>query len=313
MTWTNYLKKGFASITLVLLAVIVVIVFGFNKSFDFTGGSKLTVNAKDTLQTQAVQKVNDAFALHNNIKICSFSVDKFNDDTIITVKYQLASEENLQNQQIKDFLYAAFGYDALDPAQSSNIRIDGLQAAYGLEVFTSALWAVLISLVAVGFYVFLRFGAPSMFTLAACVITDIICFIALTAIFRIELSANIGFAAVGVCILSVIANTLMLAKLRANALDEQHKKLSNQEVANLTRSQIFKPAIIFSALAALVLIAFAIASFGTTGSAVLGLALSLISVFITALFINPALWELAFVRKNRAPKKHQIQIESETE
>ena len=84
MSWTNYLKKGFASIIVLTLALVMFVAFGLNKGFDFTGGTIVTVNAKEYSQTVATEKINTAFSGQQNLKISSMSVGTTNDEKVIT-------------------------------------------------------------------------------------------------------------------------------------------------------------------------------------------------------------------------------------
>ena len=74
MNWTNYLKKGFATIAIILLGLIMFVAFGFNKSFDYTGGTIVSVTVQKSIQEQvAVKYVQDVMGAHNNIDVCSFN------------------------------------------------------------------------------------------------------------------------------------------------------------------------------------------------------------------------------------------------
>ncbi|MBR2221021.1 MAG: hypothetical protein IJ975_02675, partial [Clostridia bacterium] len=168
-----------------------------------------------------------------------------------------------------------------------------------------------VGLIAAAFYMFLRMGFASAMVLVASVIIDVIVAIAFMSIFRIGVSANIGFAVLGAAVLSVIFNTMMLHKLKANSFEPANKKASNAEVADQTRAQLFRPFIIFAAGAAIALLVFAIIAFGPAGSAVLAVAISLASIFVTSIYINPTLWEMVFVRKVREKRKPMPEIESE--
>ncbi|MBO5309857.1 MAG: hypothetical protein IKK20_00345 [Clostridia bacterium] len=312
MSWTKYLKTGIASAAVVLLGIIVMIAFGFNKSFDFTGGTIVSVNAKTASAQDATKLVNEVMADHNNINVASLSVGSSNGEAIITVKYQISKDIDATNDAILEELYAAFGYDAEDFAEKNYINMTtNVQPAYNNMVFAYALMGVLVGLIAAAFYMFLRMGFASAMVLVASVIIDVIVAIAFMSIFRIGVSANIGFAVLGAAVLSVIFNTMMLHKLKANSFEPANKKASNAEVADQTRAQLFRPFIIFAAGAAIALLVFAIIAFGPAGSAVLAVAISLASIFVTSIYINPTLWEMVFVRKVREKRKPMPEIESE--
>ena len=189
-----------------------------------------------------------------------------------------------------------------------------VQPAYNNSVLTYALLGVVVALLALAFYMWLRHGLATAITLVASVALDVLMALAIMVIFRIEMSANIGYAISAVAGVSAIFNTLMLYRLRANALLEENKKKSNAEVAEITANQSFKNSVIFLGAFAVMLLVFAIIAFGSAGSAVLMVALSLASVFVTTQFVCPNLWQMVFVRKVRQKRTEKaIEIESEVE
>ena len=315
MSWTSYLKKGFASIILITLALVMFVAFGLNKGFDFTGGTIVTVNAKEYSQTVATEKINTAFLGQTNINITSMSVGTTNDEQVFTIKYQVWGDVDNANIAVENALFEQFGYDKQDAVQQNFITMTtNIQPAYNNSVLTYALLGVIVALVALAFYMWLRHGLATAVTFVASVALDVVMALAIMVVFRIEMSANIGYAISAVAGVSAIFNTLMLYKLRANAFAEENKKKSNAEVAFLTANQSFKNSIIFLGGFAVLLLVFAIIAFGPAGSAVLLVALSLASVFVTSQFICPNLWQMVFVRKVRQKRTDKaIEIESEVE
>lgn len=315
MSWTNYLKKGFAAIIMLALALVMFVAFGLNKGFDFTGGTIVTVNAKEYTQAVASEKINSAFSGQQNLKISSMSVGTTNDEKVFTIKYQVWGEVDKVNIAVEEALFEQFGYDKQDAVQQNFITMTtNVQPAYNNSVLTYALLGVVVALLALAFYMWLRHGLATAITLVASVALDILMALAIMVIFRIEMSANIGYAISAVAGVSAIFNTLMLYKLRANALLEENKKKSNAEVAEITANQSFKNSVIFLGAFAVMLLVFAIIAFGSAGSAVLMVALSIASVFVTTQFVCPNLWQMVFVRKVRQKRTEKaIEIESEVE
>lgn len=314
MNWTNYLKKGFATIAIILLGLIMFVAFGFNKSFDYTGGTIVSVTVEKSIQEQdAVKYVQDVMGAHNNIDVCSFSVGSSLDQKVITVKYAVNQNTSTTNSQILEELFTAFNYDQNNHVEKNFINMTtDVQPAYNSAVFTYALLGALIATIAAAVYMLLRLGLSSAVTLIATTIIDVLCGLALVAIFRIEISAHIGYAILAIATLSLVANSIMLSKLHETAHNPENKKLANTEIAENATQSLKKPLFVFVGIAAVVLSILAIFAFGIAGSAVLAVALSLISIFVTTQFINPTLWSIAYVHKVKKPKK-QIEQEYEVE
>lgn len=315
MSWTNYLKKGIASILVLALALVMFVAFGLNKGFDFTGGTIVTVSAKDYTEAEARTNINTAFSGQQNLKITSMSVGTANDEQVFTIKYQVWGDVDAVNLAVENALFDAFEYSQTDPVQQNFITMtEKVQPAYNNTVITYALLGIMVALLAVAFYIWLRLGLGSAVVLVASVVIDVLLALAIMVIFRIEMSANIGYALSAIAGISAIFNTLMLNKLRANSFVEENKKKSNAEIAEITANQTFKNSVIFLGGLAVMLLVFAIIAFGPAGSAVLMVALSLASVFVTTQFIAPNLWQMAYVKKVRTKRTEKaIEIESEEE
>lgn len=316
MSWTSYLKKGFAAGAVLLLGLIMLLAFGFNKSFDYTGGTIVSVNAKTYEITEAKNMVSSVLNQHGNINVCSFSVGTSNDEKIITIKYQISTDIEATNAEIEEELFAKFAYDQTSPVDRSFITMmTDVQPAYNTSVFTYALLGALVSAILVAGYLWLRMGLSTAVTLVASTIIDVLVALAFILIFRIEISANIGFALLSVTALSIVFNTLMLNNLRQEAFKPENKKLSNAEVSEMVSNANFKPFLIYASAFAVVLLVLAIIAFGVAGSAAFSVALGLVSVMATSLFITPNLWQIAFVRKQRqrTKKPDELMMESETE
>ena len=194
MSWTNYLKKGIASLLVLALALVMFVAFGVNKSFDFSGGTIVSVNAKEYTQSQAVQKINTVFSEQSNLKIASMSVGTSNDEKVITIKYQVWGDVDATNLAVENGLFAAFGYDKQNAVEQNFITMTtNVQPAYNNAVLTYALLGALVALVAVAFYMWLRHGLSTAITLIASVVIDVLVALAIMVIFRIEMSANIGY------------------------------------------------------------------------------------------------------------------------
>lgn len=315
MSWTNYLKKGLASVLVLALALVMFVAFGFNKGFDFTGGTIVTVSAKDCTEAEARQNINSAFSEQTTLKITSMSVGTSNDEQVFTIKYQVWGDVDAVNLAVENALFDAFEYSKTDAVQQNFITMtEKVQPAYTTAVITYALLGIMVALLAVAFYLWLRLGLGSAVTLVASVVLDVLVALAIMVIFRIELSANVGYALSAVAGISAIFNTLMLNKLRGNSFQEENKKKSNAEIAMLTANQSFKNSVIFLGGLAVMLLVFAIIAFGPAGSAVLMVALSLASVFVTTQFVCPNLWQMAYVKKVRTKRTEKaIEFESEEE
>lgn len=310
--WAWFFKKGYAAIAVILLGLIMFLCFGFNKSFDYTGGTIVTVNATTYSEPEAKNKINNVFKNHGNAVICVTNPGKNYDEKEITIKYQISTNIDDTNDKILNELYQEFGYDETDSIQQHYITmVTHIQPAYGSAVFTYALFGALMAVLACAIYIWIRFGFASAATLIATTVIDVLCGLALIVIFRASISANMGYALLTIAILSIMFNTFMLHKLRENSFKEENKKLPNSDVADITARSMFKPYLLLMLVGLVLFLVLSLISGPVTGMSIIAIALTVVAITATALFVNPSLWSLAYVRRIREPKKTEA-VEVET-
>lgn len=314
MNLTNYLKKGFISLFVLILGIVMLFAFGFNRGFDFTGGTIITVNATDYSESEAVQKVNNTLSDYNNIKVCDISVGTLDDEKIITIKYQITTAVETTNNAIFDDLYTQFGYDKTNIVEQKYISIITETAGtYNANVFVNAFLAVLVAVVACAIYIFARYGLTSAFAVIASAILDTATMLSIVLIFRLEISASIGYAIIATAVLSVIFNLFTINRLDSNSREEKYKKLKNAEIADITSREQIKQTLTFATSTIICLLILAIIATAGTSSAMIAVAFAVLAIVVSSLYITPNLWALAYVRRVRAKIIKKVETTAEEE
>lgn len=314
MKITKFFKTGITTIIILAISVLLLLAVGFNTGADFKGGSIISVNCQNYTQIEAENKIRKVVQKYDNATIYSVQYGEMYGDDIVTVKIKFTEDAKDTTDKIVENLYSAtaFDYDKNDVAESTYITVtNNVDGPFSNIVLTQALLASLVSLIAIAVYMIFRHGLANALSMVAGVMLDIAMLMSVILICRFEVTAYVGVAVFAITLISAILHLVMLTHLSKTAYDEDNRKLTNREVANLTynnnKNSIFVLAGILAVAFLLVAIVTPAGISGMMFAVVLAIALGL----ITTLYITPYLWALAFVRKQKQPKKKQIEIEEE--
>lgn len=301
MNLNKFLKSGLVPILILALGLVLLLTINFNKSFDFTGGTVVTVNIREYQVQEAVEKVNSALN-ENNLR-ASYLIEGENENgACLIIKYQVFENVNLVNDNFKDDLFEEFGYNESDVLEASYILMQThVTPEFGTEMFLRAFIAVLVGLVAVAVYMFARHNLTSGFTMIAVAILDLGLMMALTLITRIPLNSYFVLAILGTAILSVILSLIKINNFNKNAKDEKFIKLSNNEITKISAKEENQK-IINICIALVVPLLILAVLIDAVGTAIISLILGIIACVYSSNFIMPELWALAFHRKTKKQK-----------
>ncbi|MDD3397393.1 MAG: hypothetical protein PHR96_02495 [Clostridia bacterium] len=301
MNLNKLLKSGLVSILILALGLVLLLTVNFNKSFDFTGGTVVTLNIRDYEVQEAVEKVNTALS-ENNL-VASYLVEGENENgTCLIIKYQIFEDVNTVNENFENDLYESFGYDQSDMLEESYILMQThTSPELGMEVFLKAFIAVLAGLVAVAVYMFARHNLTSGFTMIAVAILDLGLMMALTLITRIPVNGYFVIAILGTALFSITLSFIKLNAFNKDAKDENYIKLNNTEITNISNKE--ENAKIFKiSLALIVALLISAVLLDAIGIAVISLILGIFACVFSSRFVTPELWALAFKRRTKKPK-----------
>ncbi len=155
--------------TIIVICVISFFVRGLAQSIDFTGGRNFVVQFEQTVQPETVrdllqQKVGDA-----NVQAIALGTDG---RTIrVTTNYRITEDSPTIDAEIEEFLYTALKEgNLLGKGTTLDIFIDRDNRAGGSiissqkvgpsiadDIKTSAIWSVVLALIAIGIYILIRF------------------------------------------------------------------------------------------------------------------------------------------------------------
>ncbi|MBQ4535319.1 MAG: hypothetical protein IJA22_00680, partial [Clostridia bacterium] len=263
MKITKFLKTGITTIIILAISVLLLLTIGFNTGADFNGGSVISVNCQNYSQIEAENKIRKVVQSYDNATIYSvqYGEDIKNGDNIVTVKIKFTEDAQTTTNNIVDALYSSTAFDYDKNAEGKYITVtNNVDGAFSNVVLTQALLAALVSLIAIAVYMIFRHGLANALAMVAGVILDIAMLMSILLICRFEVTAYVGVAVFAITLISSILHLVMLTNLSKNAYDEDNRKLTNKEVADLTYNRSKNDIFVLAGILAVAFLLVAIAT-----------------------------------------------------
>lgn len=307
MKFSTWFKKGFIQLIVLGLGVIIALGFGFNKGFDFTGGTIATVNIGSTSRSDARTKLNDLLNSYKNIQLVDITFGTVNNDNVAVIKYKIETKIDSTNENIKNGLYYVFGYDKTDIVQQKYVIMSTeLGNAFDNSVFVYALFATIVLSVGCAVYLWLRFNFATAMSMITAVIIDTMMLLSLVLITRIQIGSSISIAIFVTAILSVVMNYFSLQNVNSNVYKEENKKTASLTLADNVEKEMGKIFSVFVLSVIFCMIILMCIVSGELYSSLVAICLGVLSIFITALYVTPYLWAISFRRKAKLIKPTKI-------
>lgn len=304
----NLLLRLLAFALIIVVGLVLLLTVGFNKSVDLTGYHLIEVNIAENTISEAKTKIDNVLET-KNINIHSHSIEENDYGTVIVVKFTTKlSNTSVLESSIKEELVSAFGYDQTSLIEQTYVKVSGLiQPESMLITFLGAGLAILIGLIAITFYLALRYNFTTALMLFISVALDVLMALALTLIFRLPITSHFGIAIVGTAIFSIILNILFYNKLIENTIDEKFAKSSNVELVKHTQSSFVNNLVLISLACLIGVSAFAFFNLSTS----ISLALGFVATLYTSQILIPYIWATVYTRKAKSKKVQKEEVKEE--
>ena len=299
-----------APLIILIAGIILTAVLGFNQSIEFTGGTMVNVYVGETLENQSVyddSKLKIEQVLYQNgLKASVIQKNETDIGLCLSVRYQ--DKEGFSSVQMEELnikvsneLFTAFGYDKEDSIQKNYVvGSQRIEASAGSDVLAESLTALLIASVLIAIYMLFRFGISSSLSAFLCVELDVLITLAMISVLRIELATNIVAVLVAVMAFSFLNKNLMFNTIKINS----EAVLKNSEIANNSVKSVLYRMILINLFALLAFIALSLFGFSFATNFSVPAIIGIVSSFYSSVFLAPALWAFAFVRKNKKYKQN---------
>ena len=210
------------STSLVILSILLLIFKGLNFGVDFKGGTLIELRAKDN-QTN-VSILRDAF---NKMNLGDVNIKKFGEenDFLIKIKKKDTSENIIQ--LIKTDLTKSIG-------DTYNFRrVENVGPKVSSELLKSGITAIFLSLVAMLFYIWVRFEWQFSLGAIIALFHDVIITLGLFSLLNLEINLSIVAAVLTIVGYSMNDTVVIYDRVRENL-----KKYSDIKIFELTNKSI---------------------------------------------------------------------------
>ena len=210
------------STSLVILSILLLIFKGLNFGVDFKGGTLIELRAKDN-QTN-VSILRDAF---NKMNLGDVNIKKFGEENDFLIKIEKKDTSENIIQLIKTDLTKSIG-------NTYNFRrIENVGPKVSSELLKSGITAIFLSLVAMLFYIWVRFEWQFSLGAIIALFHDVIITLGLFSLLNLEINLSIVAAVLTIVGYSMNDTVVIYDRVRENL-----KKYSDIKIFELTNKSI---------------------------------------------------------------------------
>ena len=211
------------SILLVLISILFLTFKGLNYGVDFKGGTLIELRDQDNRVT--ISKLRESLL---NMNLGDVSVKQFGNENDYMVKFEKknSSNPNLINE-IKENLNKSLGSD-LDFR-----RVENVGPKVSAELLKSGIIAIVLSLVAMLIYIWVRFEWQFSLGAIIALFHDVVITLGIFSIFNLEINLSIVAAVLTIVGYSMNDTVVIFDRVRENL-----KKLSDIKIFELTNISI---------------------------------------------------------------------------
>ena len=247
--FTNYYKKlNILSLIFILLSIIILLFKGLNLGVDFKGGTLIEIRTNSP--TISIGEIRQSFL---KMDLGDVTVKKFGKDNDFLVKIETIKSGNLDFvKSINDKLSADLG------AEVNFRRVENVGPKVSNELLRAGLLAISLSLVAMLFYIWVRFEWQFSLGAIIALIHDVIVTIGIFSLLSYEINLSIVAAVLTIVGYSMNDTVVIFDRIRENL--RKYSKISISEISNISTNETLSRTLITSVTTLLAL--FSIYIFG---------------------------------------------------
>jgi|LGVE01.1.fsa_nt_gb preprotein translocase SecF subunit len=304
----NSKKFLIGSLTLILIGMIVIFMYGFNLGIDFTGGTVLSINIGSDLETGTTYDdytaTIETILTTNSVELSLKQLEGEGDDASILIRYQdidgyTESEMADVSTQIITDIELALG---LEDGDVQNAQRIGPSATASL--LQNALLAILFATILILIYIAFRFELVSGLAAIIALLHDVLIMCSLTAIFQIQINSAFIAALITIIGYSINDTIVVFDRVRENRGKDSLKNKSNADIVNLSIKETIIRTLNTSITTLFTITMLAVLSVATIREFAIPIIFGLIAGTYSSMFIATPFW--AFINDKTRPKnKHK--------
>ena len=218
-----YKLFNLVSISLIIISVLLLFFKGLNYGVDFKGGTLIELRANDSQIN--IFKLRQSLL---NMKLGDVSVKQFGNQNDYLIKFEKKNDNNPNFiQEIKDDLTKSIG-----PGFNFR-RVENVGPKVSAELLKSGIIAIVLSLVAMLFYIWIRFEWQFSLGAILALLHDVIITLGVFSLFSFEINLSIVAAVLTIVGYSMNDTVVIFDRVRENL-----KKFSDIKIFDLTNISI---------------------------------------------------------------------------
>ena len=218
-----YRLFNLTSILLIFISIILLFFKGLNYGVDFKGGTLIELRANDS-QINII-KLRQSLL---NMKLGDVSVKRFGNENDYLLKFEKRNDNNPKFiQEIKEDLIKSIG-----PGFSFR-RVENVGPKVSAELLKSGIIAIVLSLAAMLFYIWIRFEWQFSLGAIAALVHDVLITLGVFSLFNLEINLSIVAAVLTIVGYSMNDTVVIFDRVRENL-----KKYSDIKIFDLTNMSI---------------------------------------------------------------------------
>ncbi len=206
-------------ITLIIVAAILLIgvssflIRGFNIDIDFSGGTELQLNIGREVTEQDTNRINEIITEHEKLghQYVSSTKPSTADNHVVIIRTGTADLSLAQQEALNSALAAEFANADFD-----DINYTSIAPVIGDMLRKTALTSVLIAVVLMLIYIWIRFELNSGIAAVICLAHDLFVMFAIYSLFQIPINSNIIAALLTILGYSINATIVIFDRVREN-------------------------------------------------------------------------------------------------
>lgn len=301
----NFIKYLIYPAAIIVLALILFLIFGFNNSFEFSPQKSFTIDFRQTVEQSEFNEIIDEVSVvldKNGFDKYEFS--KLNSENIkagleIKVLSSEASSVDLDafKLQVKTLIAETLGYSDASVSNVEQVNVSTHNFALGL--FLATIFFATVAFV----YAWIRIEIVSALSIFANITSSSILLTAVFALLRLPVSKSSVVAYILMLILTTFVSYFIFTKIKALQYENETKSILNSENIKSVLNVIFAPVFKFSLVLIVLLLAVSIPLMCVENSVAFTLIASCFGVaisFYTTFYIGVGIWNKLYKRsKNK--------------
>lgn len=288
-------RKIFLAISIVIIIAGLVGFFikGFNLDIDFTGGTTQQYNLRREVTTEDISKIDKLMHEVTGEKASSIQITGDDRTEVIIKTKELSSEKR---DEAFNAISNEFGLTIDD-----RYSVDNVSASVGADMSRSAMIAIIVAVILMLIYIWIRFTLKSGLSAIICQVHDVLIVLSFYVLFSIPIDTTFIAAILTIVGYSINATIVLFDRIRENK-----KTLSRDPfdtVVNKSIWQTMNRSILTSLTTFVMVFMLYIMGVNAIKDFALPIAIGIIAGTYSSVFLSGSIWYMLEGKKKHARKK----------